>query len=127
MTATRFEIENGTGRDIAVKSFHTQEIISIPTGKRKNLYHTYGDISVFSGENVLVYKSMSPLQFRNTDWIDRKQFFLKPTLTVCLYLNANENIYVIPKRGSVRSSHGAQLKGFPVKPFKLSFDQSNGI
>lgn len=119
MTATRFQIENGTEVNVEVKSYHTQKKISIAVGKQEYLYHTFGDISVFSGETVLLYKNMSPLQFRNTKWIDNNRSLLNPTLTVCLYLNTNGSFYVVAKRRSFHNTQEAQPEGYPVEPVEF--------
>lgn len=123
MTATRFQIENGTEENVDVKSYHTQKIITIAAGERGSLYHTHGDISVFSGKTVLLYKNMSPLRFRNTKWIDNNRSLLKPTLTVGLYLNTNGCFYVVTKRSSFRNTQGAQPEGYPVEPVEVIIER----
>lgn len=121
MTATRFQIENGTGRDVTVKSYHTQETVPIPAWGRGNLYHTNGDISISSGESNLLYKNMSPLRFRNTQWLDNNRSFLKPILTMYLYLTPDGYLYASPKRKDFSNIQEAQPKGYPLKPIELDF------
>lgn len=127
MTATRFQIENGTGGDVTVKSYHTHKLISIPAWGRGNLFHTNGDISIFSGESGFLYKNMSPIQFRNTKWLDNNHSLLKPILTVRLYFNKDGCLYIVPKQRSFNNTQDAQPKGYPVQPIEFTSGSVEGL
>ncbi len=122
MVATRFVMNNGAGENVFIKSHHTQQEVKVAAGGCRSLPHTAGDITVYLGKDILLYENMSPLEFRNTEWI-HSTWFLYRSLTVKLYLDENGLLYVIPKgspKCNVYEMREMQPHGYPKKPLVTS-------
>lgn len=121
MVNTRFVMNNGSGEDIVVKSHHTQQEVKIADGECRSVPHTAGNVTVYRGEDIWLYDDMSPLEFRDTEWM-HSTWFLYPSLTVRLYLDRTGLLYVIPKGSSkcnVHEMREVQSPGYPKKPLVI--------